>query len=92
MELCDFYNLTECENIRKVLKEIGKYEKELKLECEYDKGTDIIKITDLDMTEEDIEKLVSFFDFNNVFEDSEGFTSGDYYNESDDEDDDNDGY
>jgi hypothetical protein len=91
MELCEFYNLTECENIRKVLKEIGKYAKELKLEYEYDKGTDIVKIIDLDMTEEDIEKLLNFFDFNNVLEDSEGFTSNDYYAE-DNEDNDPDDY
>lgn len=88
MELFNFYNLDECINKKKVIKKLKQLEDEGKIEYSID--GEILKIDDLDLSEEEVEQVANLFDTNDVFpyhdkEDDDDFYDG-YDNFSDDED------
>jgi len=93
MKLYNYYSLDECVDRKKVAAALKKLVKEGKIEYELDKTTDVFHIEDLDLEEDDIEKLVEIFDKNDVFpyldyeeEDEDEDGDGGYDGYYDDED------
>lgn len=89
MELFNFYNLDECINKKKVVKKLNELTDEGKVEYSID--GEILKIEDLDLSEEEVDEVANLFDANDVFpyhdkEDDDDFYDG-YDNFSDDDDD-----
>lgn len=76
MELYNYYNLDECINKRKVKKKLQELSEDGKIEYSID--GEILKIDDLDLSEEEIEEVADLLDSNDVFP----------YLDKDDEDDD----
>lgn len=60
-----FYNIDECKNREKLVKELDKLKDEGKIE--YNINMDILEIIDLDLEEKDIKKLVKLFDMLDIF-------------------------
>lgn len=84
MELFNYYSLDECVDIKKVKKTLTKLQKEGKIEYSID--SDILKIKDLDLDENELEDLVKLFD------DYDIFANPDYAGEGIDEYDQDDNY
>ena len=60
-QLFTYYNISECLNIDKVFKKLNDYSNDGKIE--YTKlDTDTFKIVELDITDDDTEYLVDFFE------------------------------
>lgn len=76
MELYEYYNLDECINRKLVLDTLKKFKQDGKID--YSVEGEILKIQDIDLTENEIEEVLDLFDENDVFEDLE-------YGEEDDE-------
>lgn len=83
MKLFSYYSLDECADRKKVIGVLKGFVKEGKIEYDLDKNTDVFRIEDLDLEEEDIEDLLEMFDENEVFP---------YLEFEDDEDDEDDMY
>ena len=77
MELYDYYNLDECIDRKGVLDTLKTFKKDGKIE--YSVDGEILKIQDIDLTEDEIEEILDLFDDNDVFENLE-------YGEDDEED------
>lgn len=60
-----FYNIDECKNREKLVRELDKLKDEGKIE--YNINMDILEIIDLDLEEKDIKKLVKLFDILDIF-------------------------
>jgi hypothetical protein len=91
MKLFNYYSLDECVDRKGVIATIKRFVKEGKLSYDLDKTTDVFHIEDLDLEEEDVEKLVELFDNNDVFpyldyEDDDDNEDGGYDDYYDDED------
>jgi hypothetical protein len=92
MELFNFYSLDECLNTKLIKKTLTSLEKEGKVEFSIE--SDILKIKDLDLDENEINDLVELFDENDVFpypdyqedDEDDDYYGGDFddYNEDDD--------
>lgn len=83
MELFNYYSLDECLDLKKVKKILAKFEKEGKIEYSIDR--DILKITDLDLDESELDKICETLDSNDIFPYPDYAADGDY--ERDDYDD-----
>jgi hypothetical protein len=92
MELFSFYSLDECLNKKKVVKKLTSLSDEGKIEWSIDR--DILKIKDLDLSEEEIVEVANLFDQNDIFphhdiEDEDDYWGYDDFGDEDDESDDN---
>ncbi len=89
MELFNYYNLDECSEKKVIKKRLTQLEDEGKIDFKLD--GDILKITDIDLDEDEVEELVEMFDKYDVFaypDYEEGLDDeGDYYDGFDEEDD-----
>lgn len=81
MELFNYYNLDECLERKVIKKRLTQLEDEGKIEFDID--GDILKLTDLDLDEDEVAELVEMFDKYDVF------SYPDYEEGLDDEDEDN---
>jgi hypothetical protein len=78
MELYTYYNLDECIDRALIIKRLESYKDDGKIE--YTLNGDILKLTDIDLEDKDIDKLIDLFDKNDVFgeiEDDEDFDEDD---------------
>jgi hypothetical protein len=87
-ELCNYYNLDECLDLKSVKKILTGLKNEGKINYSID--SDILKIEDLDLDESEITELIQLFDDNDIFEypDYEDFDDEDdedFYSDYDDE-------
>lgn len=65
MELYTYYNLDECIDRELIIKILESYKDDGKIE--YTLNGDILKLTDIDLEDKDIDKLIDLFDKNDVF-------------------------
>ena len=89
MELFNYYSLDECPERKVIKKRLTQLEDEGKIEFDID--GDILKITDLDLDEDEVAELVEMFDKYDVFpypDYEEGLDDDDdYYDGFDEEED-----
>jgi hypothetical protein len=90
MELFNYYSLDECPERKVIKKRLTQLEEEGKIEFDID--GDILKITDLDLDEDEVAELVEMFDKYDVFsypdyEEGIDDEEDDYYDGFDEEDD-----
>jgi hypothetical protein len=90
MELFNYYSLDECSERKVIKKRLTQLEDEGKINFEID--GDILKITDLDLDEDEIVELVEMFDKYDIFaypdyEEGIDDENDDYYDGFDEEDD-----
>jgi thiol-disulfide isomerase/thioredoxin len=89
MELFNFYNLDECLDLKKVKKRLTQLEKEGKIEYSHD--SDILKIEDLDLDEDEVSELLDLFEDNDIFaypdyqEDGDGYDNYDEYGDEEED-------
>ena len=91
MELFNYYSMDECPERKVIKKRLTQLEDEGKIEFDID--GDILKITDLDLDEDEVAELVEMFDKYDVFpypDYEEGLEDDDddFYNDGFDEEDD----
>jgi len=92
MELFNYYNLDECPEKRIIKKRLNQLQDEGKIDFEIE--GEVLKLTDLDLDEDEIAELVEMFDKYDAFpypDYEEGLDEDDdddYYDRYDDEDDD----
>ena len=90
MELFNYYSLDECPERKVIKKRLTQLEDEGKIDFTID--GDILKITDLDLDEDEVAELVEMFDKYDVFpypDYEEGLEEDDdFYNDGFDEEDD----
>jgi hypothetical protein len=79
MELFNFYSLDECLNTKLIKKTLNSLQKDGKIEFSIE--SEVLKIRDLDLDENEISDLVELFDENDIFPYPD-------YQEDDDDDDD----
>lgn len=92
MELFSFYSLDECVNKKKVVKKLSELSDEGKIEWSID--IDILKIKDLDLSEEEIVEVSNLLYQNDIFphldiEEDDDYWGYDDPSSEDDEYDDN---
>jgi hypothetical protein len=90
MELFNYYSLDECPERKVIKKRLTQLEEEGKIDFEIE--GDILKITDLDLDEDEVAELVEMFDKYDVFaypdyEEGLDDEEDDYYDGFDEEDD-----
>ena len=90
MELFNYYSLDECLERKVIKKRLTQLEEKGKIEFDID--GDILKITDLDLDEDEVAELVEMFDKYDVFsypdyEEGIDDEEDDYYDGFDEEDD-----
>ena len=90
MELFNYYSLDECPERKVIKKRLTQLEDEGKIDFNLD--GDILKITDLDLDEDEVAELVEMFDKYDVFpypdyEEGIDDEEDDYYDGFDEEDD-----
>ncbi len=90
MELFNYYSLDECPERKVIKKRLTQLEEEGKIEFELE--GDLLKITDLDLDEDEVAELVEMFDKYDVFaypdyEEGLDDDEDDYYDGFDEEDD-----
>lgn len=88
MDIFNFYNLDECSNRKIVKKRLDYLQDEGKIEYTID--SDILKLKDIDLDENEVIELAKFLDNNDIFnypdyEDSEESDDYDDYDEEDSE-------
>lgn len=66
MELCEYYNLDECVDLKSVLNTLKVFKKDGKIDFSVD--GEILKIDDLDLDESEISKIINIFEKNDIFE------------------------
>jgi hypothetical protein len=82
MELFNFYSLDECLDLKKVKKRLTQLEREGKIEYSHD--SDILKIQDLDLDEDEISEVLDLFEDNDIFPYPDYQEDGDDYDDYDD--------
>jgi hypothetical protein len=65
MELYTYYNLDECIDRAIIVKDWNLIK--MKVKVEYSFNGDILKLTDIDLEDKDIDKLIDLFDRYDVF-------------------------
>lgn len=90
MELFNYYSLDECPERKVIKKRLTQLEEEGKIEFELE--GDLLKITDLDLDEDEVAELIEMFDKYDVFaypdyEEGIDDEEDDYYDGFDEEDD-----
>jgi hypothetical protein len=90
MELFNYYSMDECPERKVIKKRLTQLEEEGKIDFDID--GDILKISDLDLDEDEVAELVEMFDKYDVFpypdyEEGIDDEEDDYYDGFDEEDD-----
>ena len=85
-ELYTFYNLSECLDIDEVISKLDDFLNDGKIEYYLLPSSDVIKIIDTDLSDEDIYFLIDFLDSQSVlieydFDDSDFDDLDDYFNQ-----------
>ena len=88
MELYNYYNLDECINKRKVKKKLEEFTEEGKIDYSID--GEILRVEDIDLSEEEIEEIANLLDSNDVFPYLDKEDDDDFYDGYDGYEDDND--
>ena len=89
MELFNYYSLDECPETKVIKKRLSQLEDEGKIDFKLD--GDILKVSDIDLDEDEVAELVEMFDKYDVFpypDYEEGLDEDDDYYEGFDEEDD----
>ena len=89
MELFNYYSLDECPETKVIKKRLSQLEDEGKIDFKLD--SDLLKISDLDLDEDEVAELVEMFDKYDVFpypDYEEGLEDDDNYYDGFDEEDD----
>lgn len=86
MRLYTYYSIDECNNTKRLKKELNIYDHQGKIEYDFDRVNSILKIEDLDLEDNDVEYLIE------LFENLEVYPNMDINGDDDDDDDDNYGY
>ncbi len=76
MELFNYYSVDECKDRKKVFGVLDQLKEDGKIDYEMD-GSDLFRIEDLDLEEDDIEDLNKLFDSEDVFPYIDNFEDGD---------------
>lgn len=76
-KLSKYYTLDECTERKILKKKLSKFELDGKIEFEFD--SDILKLTDIDLDEDEIDTLVSLFDKYEVYAYPDYEDGFDYY-------------
>lgn len=90
MRLYTYYSIDECNNTKRLKKELNIYDHQGKIEYDFDRVNSILKIEDLDLEDNDIEYLIELFEelevYPNLDMDSDGDDGDDfgYYDDDDD--------
>ena len=89
MELFNYYSLDECSETKVIKKRLSQLEDEGKIDFKLD--GDILKVSDIDLDEDEIDELIEMFDKYDVFpypDYEEGLDDDDdYYDGFDEEED-----
>ena len=62
MKLYNYYNIDECNDTKRLKKELNIYDHQGKIEYDFDRVNSLLKIEDLDLDDNDIEYLIELFD------------------------------
>jgi hypothetical protein len=90
MKLYNYYSIDECNDTKRLKKELNIYDHQGKIEYDFDRVNSLLKIEDLDLDDNDIEYLIELFDDLEVYpntdmdEDDEDDDLG-YYDEDEDD-------
>ena len=90
MRLYTYYSIDECNNTKRLKKELNIYDHQGKIEYDFDRVNSILKIEDLDLEDNDIEYLIELFEelevYPNLDMDGDGDNDDDfgYYDDDDD--------
>lgn len=76
-KLSKYYSLDECTERKLLKKKLSKFESDGKIEFEFD--GDILKLTDLDLDEDEIDTLIGLFDKYDVYAYPDYEDGFDYY-------------
>ncbi len=91
MRLYTYYSIDECNNTKRLKKELNIYDHQGKIEYDFDRVNSILKIEDLDLEDNDIEYLIELFEelevYPNLDMDSDGDDDDDDFGYYDDDDD-----
>ena len=80
-ELFTYYNLSECSDTRNVIDELEDFSTDLKIDYSYDSLNEVVKVIDLDLSEDEVNYLIEFFDNHKAIVD---FDYQDIYGDDDD--------
>ena len=69
MEEIKYFSLLECLNIEGVFKYLDNFTIEGKLDYKYDDVNCVVKLIDIELTDNDLKNMASFFDKNDIMED-----------------------
>jgi hypothetical protein len=86
MRLYTYYSIDECNNTKRLKKELNIYDHQGKIEYDFDRVNSILKIEDLDLEDNDVEYLIE------LFENLEVYPNMDINGDDDEDDEDNYGY
>ena len=93
MRLYTYYSIDECNNTKRLKKELNIYDHQGKIEYDFDRVNSILKIEDLDLEDNDVEYLIELFEDLEVYPnmDMDGDDGDDddnygYYGRDDDDD------
>ena len=86
MGLYTYYSIDECNNTKRLKKELNIYDHQGKIEYDFDRVNSILKIEDLDLEDNDVEYLIE------LFENLEVYPNMDINGDDDEDDEDNYGY
>jgi hypothetical protein len=93
MRLYTYYSIDECNNTKRLKKELNIYDHQGKIEYDFDRVNSILKIEDLDLEDNDVEYLIELFEDLEVYPnmDMDGDDGDDddnygYYDRDDDDD------
>lgn len=81
MRLYTYYSIDECNNTKRLKKELNIFDHQGKIEYDFDRVNSILKIEDLDLEDNDVEYLIE------LFEDLEVYPNMDVDDDDDDDDD-----
>lgn len=90
MKLYNYYSIDECNDTKRLKKELNIYDHQGKIEYDFDRVNSLLKIEDLDLDDNDIEYLIELFDDLEIYpntdmdEDDEDDDLG-YYDEDEDD-------
>jgi hypothetical protein len=62
MKLYNYYSIDECNDTKRLKKELNIYDHQGKIEYDFDRVNSLLKIEDLDLDDNDIEYLIELFD------------------------------
>lgn len=90
MKLYNYYSIDECNDTKRLKKELNIYDHQGKIEYDFDRVNSLLKIEDLDLDDNDIEYLIELFDDLEVYPNTDMDDEDDeddlgYYDEDEDD-------